>query len=276
MATKSARHKWVILALLCLGVFSSTYAQYQLPPLAAEISVAFRLSTSQFTSLFSAPMIPAVFLSLVAGMLADRFGAKKLIAFGLLIAAVGTFLRPAVGSYAGMMACMIMTGFATTFSSSNVAKILGAWFQPEKVTPAIGIFSASSMIAMTVSTGTTPLFPSAGAAYITAAVIAAAALVLWVVLMKDSPAESRGAEKKGASIVECLKVVVRSKSIWAIGFCLMFLMGSNVAASSLLPSALVSRGMLPVEAGVHSMALTLGSLAGCLLLVRLAWASTRW
>ena len=55
------------LAAICIGYLAPNYAQYQLSPLATSLMGELSISASQFSSLFTAPMIPAILLSLVAG-----------------------------------------------------------------------------------------------------------------------------------------------------------------------------------------------------------------
>jgi len=74
---KKERYRLVILLIACIAMFSPNYAQYQLSPLAPCLMTDLGISNTEFASIFSAPMIPAIFLSLGAGILVDRFGAKK-------------------------------------------------------------------------------------------------------------------------------------------------------------------------------------------------------
>ena len=82
-----------ILILMCLAIFTSVYTQYQLPSIAGKLTEAFGLSATQFSSIFSAPMIPTILFSIVAGLLVDKVGVKPVIAAGALISALGAILR---------------------------------------------------------------------------------------------------------------------------------------------------------------------------------------
>ena len=62
------------MAVFFFGLLAVNYAQYQLSPLGPEITAALGLNAAQFSSAFSAPMIPAFLLSFFAGALSDRWG----------------------------------------------------------------------------------------------------------------------------------------------------------------------------------------------------------
>ena len=76
METKN--QKWLVFAVLCLAYMPASYAQYQLSVFAPDLMADYGLTTSQFSSVFTSPMLVAIFLSFAGGIISDRFGAKKL------------------------------------------------------------------------------------------------------------------------------------------------------------------------------------------------------
>ncbi|MDR2019676.1 MAG: MFS transporter, partial [Treponema sp.] len=245
------------------GIFGPSYAQYQLAPLAPQLTEGLGLSVPDFTSIFSSPMIPAIFLSLVAGLLVDKFGIKQIIAIGLAATAFGTCWRIWSNSYITLFFSMLLTGVGAAFLNANGAKIIGSTFSPDKVGSMMGIFLAASTLGMTVGTGTTALLPGIQTAYAIAAVISVAVFVLWVLLIKN-PVDHQTAELPQTKMLDSLKVVVKSCPVWIVGFCLMFILGCNVIISSFLPTALGQRGIDPVRSGAYAAVVTIGNLIGCL------------
>ncbi|MDR1901954.1 MAG: MFS transporter [Treponema sp.] len=265
MSEKTNGYRWVVLIIACFALFSPSYAQYQLPPLAPQIIADLGLTPSQFTGIFSAPMIPAIFLSLVAGLLADKFGIKLTIGIGLVISAVGAFLRIGSGTYQFLFFSMLVTGFGTAFLNTNGPKIIGSWFPPDKVGGMMGIFLAASTLAMTAGMGTTAMLPGLRTAYIIAAVLTILGAVLWLLLMKKPPeTETAQGAAQTIPISACLKVVLKSRTVWFVGICLMGIMASVVIISSFLPTILGGRGIDPVAAGIYGSAVTIGNLLGCI------------
>lgn len=259
--------KWIVLAVTCLALFVPSYVQYQLPPLAPQLMSTFGLTMTQFSSVFSAPMIPAIFLSLVAGLLVDKFGIKKIIGIGIIIAVAGICLRVTANNYPTLFVYMIMAGFGATFLNANGPKILGSYFSPDKISLMMSVLLACSTLAMTIGMGTTGLFPTIQSAFITAAILSVISLVLWFALMKDPEKASREENEVNVpiSVGESLKTVAKCKTVWVVGLCLMGIMGCFVAMSSFLPTALVGRGIDQVAAGMYGSIMTIGTLFGCLL-----------
>ncbi len=254
----------VIVIALWLASFSGLYPQYQLSALAHQIIPDLGLTSSQFSGIFSAPMIPAVFLSFFSGVLADRFGPKKVIGAGLIIAAIGTCLRLKSETGTQLFVLMMMSGFGSAFLTANAAKIIGAWHPPEKIGKMMGVYLMSSTLAMAVGTGTTAYFPSVRSAYMAAGGGCIAATLFWIFFMKDQPANAALAPAP-QPIKKLLAVAARSRSVWLTGGCLMFTLGCVISLTAFLPNALVSTyGIDPKTAGLISALITLGSLAGSL------------
>jgi NNP family nitrate/nitrite transporter-like MFS transporter len=86
-------YRWVVLIMAMLTSFVGSYAQFQLPPLAYRLMPALKLSPSDFAALMGGPMTGSIFVCLLGGNLADRFGVKKIVTVGLIFA-VALFATP--------------------------------------------------------------------------------------------------------------------------------------------------------------------------------------
>ncbi len=269
MHNKSRNYRWVILFIMAIGVFGPNYTQFQLSPLAPQIIETFGLTNLEFSSVFTSPMIPAIIFSLIAGLLVDKYGAKKIIAIALLVTALGTIWRIWTDSYLTLFVSMFLTGIGITFLNANGPKIIGSWFPPEKVGTMMGIFLSAATLGMTLGMGTTAMLPSIKSAYIIAAIISVMALLLWVLLMKSPPTVGTQ-ESSNDGILGSLKVCLKSRNVWITGFALLFLFGLNLSISSFLPTALGQRGVDPIASGVYASMVTFGNLTGCLIMPMLA------
>lgn len=258
---KNKNYSWIVLAIACLALFSPSYTQYQLSPLAPQLIEQFNLSMSQFSSLFSAPMIPAILFSLIAGLMVDKFGIKKVIGIALVVTAIGTCLRVTATDSNTLLVYMILTGFGAAFLNANGAKIIGSYFPAEKISSMMSILLASSTLAMTLGMGTTAFFPSITSAFIFAAIISIIGTILWLLVVKN-PEQTAVSD---AALGTAVKVVAKSRPVWIVGFCLMGIVACNIAISSFLPTALVGRGIDAVAAGGYGSIMLIGSLVGCLI-----------
>jgi MFS transporter, CP family, cyanate transporter len=257
------------LAVLIAALFICNYFQYQLSPLASRLMEEMNLTSVQFSAAFSSPMIPAIALGIVLGILSDKFGVKAVTTVGLSFTAAALCYRPFAGTYATLMGSMIIAGIGVTSINVNMSKLVGAWYPADKVSQLVGMSMVGNSLGMTVGTATTAMFPSTKSAFMVSGVAAAVVLVLWILFVKvdegKGTAKQESKQESGESAIGALLTVMKSKNVWLVSICLMFLMGSYVAMTSFLPTALASRGISESTAGVLSSVFTVGSLCGNLI-----------
>ena len=257
------RYQNSVLVAMCIAIFVPNFVHYQLSPLAEELMSDLHLSQKQFSFLFSAPMIPSVFLSLVAGILVDRYNSKRVMGLVILVSTIGSIINLFAGSYPAMLIAFILMGITAGFLNTCNSKLLGGWFQPKQVSSRLGIVLACSTGAMTIAMATTAYFSGRKAAFTFSTILFVIVLAVWWIAYKEpeKKAEQAGGESVGAS----LKVVTGNRNVWLIGLCLFFIMGGHLVASSYLPTVLAERGIEQVAAGYYSSAYTLGHLLSCFL-----------
>ncbi len=260
--SKSANYSTVIAIIVFLALIVGNYFQYQLTPLAGQLMKDFNITQSQFSSIFTSPMIASIILGIVAGVLADKFGIKKVIAVALLIAAVGLCIRPFANSYGPLFASMILGGLGITFLNANLSKIIGGWYTPQQVGTIMGIIMAGNTVGQTLGTATTAMLPSMTTAFWISGIAAVLVAVLWIAFVREGPYGKREEGSPKVPLSQSLKTVLKSKNVWLVGICLAFLLGCNVALTSFLPTALQSRGYTEAAAGLVSSVMTIGSFCG--------------
>lgn len=271
---KKSTKNMAIVALACTFflLFVPNYAQYQLSPIAHWIMPTYNLDSAQFSMLFSAAMIPGILLSLVAGLLADRFGVKRVVSIAAAISVAALIARIFAPSFGALFICMVLAGVVATFLNANTAKIMGSWFPPDKVGVAVGIALAGSTSSMLVGLGTSALFPSLQVIFMFTAALGVVALAAWLLFFKDGPQNAKtqdaGQQTDTALVAqptlsECLKVVLKNRNVWFVGAALGFDLAATMCILTFLPQALqATRGFDPAAAGALSSVVTLGNLIG--------------
>ena len=91
-------YRWVIVAVSMLAGFIGSYAQFQLPPLAYKLMPALDISASEFAALMGGPLTGSLFICLISGTLADRYGVKNVVTVGLILSVIGCTFRYAATS----------------------------------------------------------------------------------------------------------------------------------------------------------------------------------
>ncbi len=261
----------MMLIALCAANFIPNYAQYQLSPFAVSIMDELNITASQFSSLFTAPMIPAILLSLLAGIMVDKFNPKLVMGTAIGITMAGTILSVYSNSYLMLFSAFVMIGVGAAFINCNQAKLISGWYSPEQVTGKMGIVMGASTIAMAVALATTSFFTSRKAASTVSALGAVLAFCLWIFLYKSPEKNSQKNNlEKIPGVIDGLKVVVKNKHIYTIAACLMAIMGANVVIGSFAPTALQERGIDAVAAGTYSALYTIGCFLSCFIAPALA------
>jgi len=257
-------YRWVILAAAMLAGFIGSYAQFQLPPLAYKLMPALNISTSQFAALMGGPMTGAVFISILGGTLADRYGVKKIVTVSLVLAVIGCTFRCVTTSFWPFLFMTVLSGLASALLTSNLSKLFGAWFPPEQMGTVVGAYMISPMLASFLGTATTALFPSLNSAFIFSGILCLVILIIWLILAKNKP---QGAlDPPVLPVTQYLGRATRSKGVWLAGICLFFIMGSGMTFVDFLPNVLhTARGIDPVKAGFYGSLATLGGVFGCFL-----------
>ncbi|MBP1622052.1 MAG: major facilitator superfamily 1 [Acidobacteria bacterium] len=259
-----APYRWVILAVSMLGTFIGSYAQFQLPPLAYKLIPDLHLSSSQFAALMAGPMTGSLFICILGGALADRFGVKKVVAVGLVVSVIGCYFRYAVTSFWPFLFMTILAGLASGLLIGNLAKLFGAWFPPEQMGTIMGICMISPALAMFAGTSTTAFFPSEASAFIFSGILCLIILILWLIFARNKPEGAPDLPVLAAT--QYLGKAARSRSVWFAGTCLFFVMGAIMTFSSFLPNVLRDLWNISAEkASVYASMPILGGVFGCFL-----------
>lgn len=254
-------YRWIVLAAAMLAGFIGSYAQFQLPPLAYKLMPALNISTSQFAALMGGPMTGAIFICILGGTLADRYGVKKIVTVGLVLAVIGCTLRYNAASFWPFFFMMVLSGLASALLTGNLSKLFGAWFPPEQMGTVVGAYMISPMLASFLGTATTALFPSMASAFLFSGAACFIILIIWLVFAKNKP---EGApDPPVLPVAQYLGKAARSKGVWLAGACLFFMMGSGMTFADFLPNVLhTARGVDPVKAGYYGSLATLGGVFG--------------
>lgn len=257
---------WLVLAAACLVMFTPTYAQMQMSPLAGQLMETYSITEAQYMSVYSAPQIMPAILSFVAGILLDKFGTKKCVLVASSLAMIGIVARVFVAGYVPLYCVTMMFGFTTSFIVTGSTKVVARFFPPEKVGTAVGILYSFATIAGLVAMATTAYFPTTKSAFIVSAIVAVAAVLAWAFLVpSETPEElSAGTSGEKVKIGEVLKSVLTCRDIYFIVIAAMFVGVIGFTLGGILPTVLGSRGMSAAEAGLMGSVYSIGQLVGCL------------
>lgn len=253
----------LIIVLVFIGMFLGNYGQYQLAAVPSLIYEKFSLTDAQFSSIMTSPMVPAIFFSIILGVLVDKFGIKIMGSICIFLAASGFVLRVFADSYSIMYVSMMLTGFVCTILNVNLSKIVAGIYPIDKLGKVIGIIMTGSTGAMAVAYATTSLFPSIETAFLIAAIFAVILFILWILLTKERDFHLQEEQSEAIPIKQSLRISLKSKNVWLMGFAMMMLLGGAMVISNFQVAYLTTvKGYSETLAGSFGTVLMVGAIFG--------------
>ena len=265
-----SNYGWIILSLFILGAFTYQYTQYQLSVLSIDLISKLGLTEAQFTSIFTSPLVPAILLSIIVGIAADKLGMKGVIAIGMLISCIGGIGHIFADSYGMMYFTMLMTGFGAVAVNVTSGKMFSMWMKPELISVVMGAFLAASTVGQFIAQSTTALLGSLSTAFWISGILCVVVFILWLLLGKENKEGGNISIGEAPSIAETMKIVFFSKNMWLCAIGLFLILGCQVAFNTWIPSALISKGMSQAQAGAVASIVSFGNLCGALFMPMVA------
>lgn len=259
------RYRWVILILAYLCMLGFAFSLQSLPPILTLIIKELKLTHAEAGLLMSLFALPAIFLSILAGLLSDRWGPFKTGVISLILVIIGTLIFAASGAflYAGLG--RVITGVGAAPISIVAAQILSQWFRGREIGTAMGIYNTAMPV------GTIICFTTFGRLgeilgwrmpiFITV-MIGVVGLAAFLILYRPAPNLPKKItldkeEKVTGLFSSLLKVGVL---MWLIGFCWMWFNAATISFSTFAPDFFISKGYSIGFAGFLASLLMWGSL----------------
>jgi MFS family permease len=156
--------RWSVIGAMSIATFGSYYAFDAIGPLAPVLTRQLGFSDAQIGLLQASYSLPNIFVLLAAGIIIDRFGAKKsMLAFGSLVFAgvVVTALTPQI---AVMASGRLILGIGAESLAMATHVVIARWFFRSELTFAFAL-RGSALRLGSLSAQTSPTWAAAAYAY---------------------------------------------------------------------------------------------------------------
>lgn len=145
-------YKWYILVLTALtGAFAMAAPYMSLSVLFKEISADLQLSLVQIGLVWSIGSLPAMFMSILSGVINDRIGPKYVIITASLLLGFAGAARGLATSFSTLLIPILVLGVLTPMISTSAFKICGMWFPGRQLAFANGVFSMGMALGFLLS-----------------------------------------------------------------------------------------------------------------------------
>ena len=187
---------WVILAVSVPVVFGSLgLARFGYSVILPSMQASLGLTNTQAGGLATANLVGYLVFSIIGGALAARFGPRRIVTIGLILAGAGMVLTGLAQGFAPAAIWRALTGIGSGASNVPVMGLLSAWFAARRRGLASGIAVMGASLGLIV---VGPLVPAILSAYggegwrvgwlLFGGVTLAVALVAYV-LLRNRPGE---------------------------------------------------------------------------------------
>ena len=221
---------------LSTSAFAVSFALWGLiGALAPTFAQAYGLSAKAKSLMIAIPVLLGALGRIPAGMLADRFGGRRVFAALLLLSAIPAVLIGFSNSYAALIALGLFLGVAGSTFPVGIG-FTSKWFTPDQQGAALGIYGMGN-IGQSVAVFGAPVLAIALGSWRPVFFIFAAVSVIWSIVFYLS-ARDAATQAKPKTMTENLSVLRREPLAWVLSLFYFLTFGGFVAFSIYLPTLL--------------------------------------
>lgn len=224
------RQRALWLAIYALTVCVATWVIFAIVGLKLQGELA--LTNTQYGLLVAVPILTGSLSRLPWGIVAEIYGARRVMAVLMLVVAGFAFVLPVAKSYAVLLLLGLGLGLAGGAFAVGVVYV-SAWFPPEKQGTALGLFGMGNVGTAVTSLAAPWLLASMDWQSVVGvyAKVMLASAVLFYLCTQPEPSPKKTAHTNWAGHLEPL----RSFQVWSFSVYYFLVFGGFVALASWLP-----------------------------------------
>jgi cyanate permease len=224
-----------------------------MPVLFKEISDELGLNLVQVGTIWGMVFLAGLPIFLIAGMLGDRFGLKRIIIFSCFSVGIAGALRGLSSGFISLAATAFLYGILSAIIMANMPRVSKIWFSGQRIGIANGVIATGMSLGFTLGAmiSDTVLSPWLGGWRNVLFLYGAVSVMfsmLWLVTVRE-PGRDHASDAPGTvRMRQALAHVARIKSIWLLGFAFFGYMGCIQGVVGYLPLYLRTLGWAPASA----------------------------
>ena len=281
MVNKTMHYRYFIYIILALGYFFVYFHRTSTAVMSEDLIKSFKIAPATLGLLSSMYFYPYAVAQLPAGILADKWGARKTVSLFVIVAGIGALLFGMATSFNVALFGRALVGFGVAFIYVPIMRILADWFKKDEFATYSGLLlaignagslaSAAPLVFLMGTIGWRNSMYSVGAISILIG-------ILTYVIVRNKPEDIGGASiaaiegreevkntNKKASTLENIKVIVKNYNFWTTVVMLSFMYGTIMGFQGLWASSYLTTiyHMSKVEAGNLLSIIPIGMIIGC-------------
>ena len=240
------------------GTFVAALPFNCMPVLFSEIASELGLNLVQVGSVWGIASLAGVFVSLLAGVLGDRFGIHRILTMTCLLIGITGALRGVSNSFITLMVTMFGYGLVRAMLPVNITRTIGLWFKGQDLGMANGVVGMGMGLGLMLgpaisATLLSPLLGGWRNVLFLYGGISVFIGLLWFLLGREPrPAETTTDDATDESSAppfrQSFSRIIHIRSLWLLAFTMMFRIGSITGMTGYLPLYLREQGWATASA----------------------------
>ncbi|MBN2240462.1 MAG: MFS transporter [Dehalococcoidales bacterium] len=252
-----SKYRWYMLALLAVtGTFVTAIPFSCMPVLFPEIADELGLNVTQLGTIWGMGNLAGIFVSLIGGILGDRFSSKWILTIACILVGVTGALRGLSSDFLFLSITMFVNGVIRLVIPVTITRTVGLWFKGRNLgmgqgISAMGMGLGLSLGPMLSATWVSPMVDGWRNVLFIYGGLSAFIGILWLIFGKEPPVdEDLSKPEQREPLLKTLSRLVRIKALWFVGLTFTLRMGSMMGMTGYLPYYLEeSMGWSKVLAG---------------------------
>ena len=216
------RQGYVIYAVLCAGLVTSQFFRVSNAVIAPELMAEIAIGTETMGVVNGTYFLAFAAMQIPAGMLLDRYGARRMVPSLFLLAVAGSVLYAAAQSGPELIAGRALIGIGCALGLMGPMVVIARWFEPERYARLISLLftvgGLGSLMASTPLAAVSEAIGWRGAFYLMAALTGVIAVLIYLIV-RDAPPGSSHEKPRQETIGEMwrgLREVLALREMWWI------------------------------------------------------------
>ena len=216
------RQGYVIYAVLCAGLVASQFFRVSNAVIAPELMADLAIGTETMGVVNGTYFLAFAAMQIPAGMLLDRYGARRMVPGLFVLAVAGSVLYAAAQSGPELIAGRALIGIGCALGLMGPMVVIARWFEPERYARLISLLftvgGLGSLMASTPLAAVSEEIGWRGAFYLMAVLTGVVAVLIYLIVRDAPPGSSHGGPRKETmgEMWRGLREVLALREMWWI------------------------------------------------------------
>lgn len=232
----ASRFRWVVLLCSFYAFVAYAFVFQAVPPLIDVLMEQFNIaSAAQAGLLMTVVVVPGIFLSLPAGLIADKYGVKGVGVASIALTTVGSLVAAIAGSFPILLLGRLILGIGGAFLVTSLPVAIAQWFSREELGKAMGFYGTNMPVATIAAFLAASLlllfFDDWRQIFLAGAILAGTAVAFFILLVREGPlAKNQNQERVP------LGRALQSLELWKAGLVWLLFQVTAISFLSWAPS----------------------------------------